>query len=291
MRRFLLSSALLLAGCSFADTTLWPTLTGEDPRGRLPAAPTPTATLLAGPSLQRPRPRDLSVELRRLQADQRQHDSALEIIRGDTELPAREAVSRLVALSTLATSDSALAQYLVQAARAEAAQPGAEGTQRQRFLDLERQAADAGAASDARIAEIGAEIASRSRALAAAPAPAPARGAASRRSPATPAAAPATAVPSAARRPLVTVRFDQPDVAYEQDVRFAVSRALQRRPDAVFDIVALSPPGSPPGEATRRNVAGMLKAAVAAGARADRLTLSFRTEPGVAGDEVRLFVR
>jgi len=43
------------------------------------------------------------------------------------------------------------------------------------------------------------------------------------------------------RRPLVVIRFDRPDVPYQQALYTAVSRALERRPEAAFDIVAVSP--------------------------------------------------
>ena len=43
------------------------------------------------------------------------------------------------------------------------------------------------------------------------------------------------------RRPLVVIRFDKPNVAYQQAVYNAVSRVLERRPDAAFDLVAVAP--------------------------------------------------
>ncbi len=42
------------------------------------------------------------------------------------------------------------------------------------------------------------------------------------------------------KRPLVVIRFDKPDVAYEPALYQALSRALERRPDATFDLVAVS---------------------------------------------------
>ena len=46
---------------------------------------------------------------------------------------------------------------------------------------------------------------------------------------------------AAAGSPLVVIRFDRPNPSYEQALYTAVSRAIERRPDAVFDLVAVSP--------------------------------------------------
>src|SRR3546814_4145350 len=37
------------------------------------------------------------------------------------------------------------------------------------------------------------------------------------------------------------LRFDRPDVEYQQALYTAVNRALERRPQAVFDLVAVAP--------------------------------------------------
>src|SRR5690606_8435478 len=44
-------------------------------------------------------------------------------------------------------------------------------------------------------------------------------------------------------RPLVKIRFDKPNVQYEQPVYMAVSDAMQKYPDARFEIVAVHPTG------------------------------------------------
>ena len=43
------------------------------------------------------------------------------------------------------------------------------------------------------------------------------------------------------RRPLVVVRFDRQDVPYQQALYSAVSKVLERRPNALFDLVAVAP--------------------------------------------------
>ena len=47
--------------------------------------------------------------------------------------------------------------------------------------------------------------------------------------------------PAISSRPLVVIRFDRKDVAYEQALYNAVSRALERRPGSTFSLVAIAP--------------------------------------------------
>src|SRR3546814_6499297 len=49
------------------------------------------------------------------------------------------------------------------------------------------------------------------------------------------------------------IRFDRPNVQYEQPLYSAVSRALERRPDAFFDVVAVSPQSGNAGRAALIN--------------------------------------
>src|SRR6202012_6007976 len=46
---------------------------------------------------------------------------------------------------------------------------------------------------------------------------------------------------AAAGTPLVVVRFDRPDVDYQQILYAALSQALQNRPNASFQVVAVAP--------------------------------------------------
>lgn len=114
---------------------------------------------------------------------------------------------------------------------------------------------------------------------------------------AAPAAAPRAATPTAGRRPLVVIRFDRPNVQYEQPLYSAVSRALERRPDAVFDVVAVSPQSSSAGRAAldtnaaRRNAQGVLRALTDMGLPTSRVALSATTAGDAETNEVRIFVR
>src|SRR3546814_19850362 len=61
---------------------------------------------------------------------------------------------------------------------------------------------------------------------------------------------------TAGRRPLVVIRFDRPDVPYEDPLFTAVTEALNRRPNAAFDLVPGVPPrGTPAHVALKANVA------------------------------------
>jgi len=113
-----------------------------------------------------------------------------------------------------------------------------------------------------------------------------------------PTAAPRSfAAQGADRRPLVVIRFDKPNVQYEQPLYSAVSRALERRPDAFFDVVAVSPQSGNAGRAAldtnaaRRNAQGVLRSLTDMGLPTSRVALSATTASDAQTNEVRIFVR
>ena len=97
------------------------------------------------------------------------------------------------------------------------------------------------------------------------------------------------------RRPLVVIRFDRKDVAYEQALYNAVSRALERRPSATFLLVALAP--NMGGAAriavnrnkARRNAENVLRSLQRFGLPPQRVSLSERTGPATS-TEVHLYI-
>ncbi|MBL8644243.1 MAG: hypothetical protein JNK21_09945 [Rhodospirillaceae bacterium] len=109
------------------------------------------------------------------------------------------------------------------------------------------------------------------------------------------AAAPArvAAAPTASfadRKPLVVIRFDKPDVAYEPALYQALSRALERRPDAVFDLVAVS--SSSAGSATaRRNAEGVMRSMTSMGLPGDRVIMASMSSAAATSPEVHVYVR
>ncbi len=114
---------------------------------------------------------------------------------------------------------------------------------------------------------------------------------------------PAPAVMSAptgalsAPRPLAKINFDKPDVAYEQPVYTAVNEALERYPNARFDLVAVH---STQGNAAqvaiestkaRRNAEKVLRALTQMGLGMDRIDLSYSESPNITDNEVHVFVK
>lgn len=99
-----------------------------------------------------------------------------------------------------------------------------------------------------------------------------------------------------ANRPLVVIRFHQGDVDYQQPVYNAVSAALESRPNATFDIVAISPLTGAEANvalsanAARERAADVKRTLVAMGLPARRLNVSAAAEAGVGGSEVHIFV-
>ena len=103
--------------------------------------------------------------------------------------------------------------------------------------------------------------------------------------------------PKAGERPLVVIRFDRPDIPYQQALYNAVSRALERKPNASFDLVAVSPKtGNAARSAlnttqTKRNAEAVLRTLADMGLPANRVKLSAMASPDVETNEVHIFVR
>ncbi len=112
-------------------------------------------------------------------------------------------------------------------------------------------------------------------------------------------AAPAASqVSSAARtRPLVVIRFDRPNVEYEQPLFTALSEALQRRPEATFELVGVTPERGTPAQvalnasAARKNTQSVLRALTSMGLPRNRVDLSATTSGEAQTSEVHVYVR
>ena len=114
-------------------------------------------------------------------------------------------------------------------------------------------------------------------------------------------AAPGAAAPGPAdasrRRPLVVIRFDRPNPSYEQALYSALSGALNRRPSATFDLVAVAPQQGTPVEVStaqnrsKRNAERVLRSMSEMGLPMDRVRLSAVTSPATQSNEVHVYVR
>ncbi len=99
------------------------------------------------------------------------------------------------------------------------------------------------------------------------------------------------------RRPLVVIRFDRTDVPYQQALYSAVSRVLERRPDAVFDLIAVAPAtGGAAREAvntnkSRRHAESVMRSLVDMGLPPGRVAITTRTLASAKVNEVHLYLR
>jgi hypothetical protein len=97
--------------------------------------------------------------------------------------------------------------------------------------------------------------------------------------------------------PLVVVKFDHPDVDYQQILYAALNQALQNRPGANFQVVAVSPTRGTAASVqiaqstARRHAQDVMRSMTDMGVPATRLAVASTTDPGATVSEVRVFVR
>ncbi len=102
---------------------------------------------------------------------------------------------------------------------------------------------------------------------------------------------------TAGRSPLVVIRFDRADVPYEQALYTAVSKTLERRPNAMFDLVAVAPTSGGSArialnsQKARQHAENVMRSLIEMGLPPNRVAVSARTEQQVANNEVHLYVR
>ncbi len=103
--------------------------------------------------------------------------------------------------------------------------------------------------------------------------------------------------PLSGPRPLAKIRFDRPNVDYEQPVYMAMNEALQRYPNARFDLVAVHPANGNAAEVAiestkaRRNAEKVLRTLTQMGLPMDRIDLSYNEDPQATANEVHIFVK
>lgn len=96
---------------------------------------------------------------------------------------------------------------------------------------------------------------------------------------------------------LARIRFDDPDVEYEQPLYTAVNEALKRDPATMFDLVAVHPAGGNAAQVaiestrSRRNAEKVLRTLTQMGLAADQVDLSYDQDDSIDTNEVRLYVR
>lgn len=104
-------------------------------------------------------------------------------------------------------------------------------------------------------------------------------------------------ISTAGRTPLVVIRFDRADVPYEQALYTAVSKTLERRPNAMFDLVAVAPTIGGAArialnsQKARQHAENVMRSLVEMGLPPNRVAVSAKTQQQAANNEVHLFVR
>ena len=97
-------------------------------------------------------------------------------------------------------------------------------------------------------------------------------------------------------RPLVVIRFDRDNVNYSNAVYQAVSRALDRYPQAIFTVMAVSPTGANAAEGAlassdaKRNADGVARTLSQLGVASGHIQLSQASSAGISSTEVRIYV-
>lgn len=109
--------------------------------------------------------------------------------------------------------------------------------------------------------------------------------------------APSPSADIRSRRPLVVIRFDRPNVPYQQAVYNAVSQVLDRRPGATFDLVAVAPGRGGTARVAleankaRRNAETVMRSLVDMGLPPSRVAMSSTTSDNATTNEVHIYVR
>lgn len=99
------------------------------------------------------------------------------------------------------------------------------------------------------------------------------------------------------RRPLVVIRFDRPDVPYQQAVYTAVKKARERMPSVRFDLVAVAPNRGSAAQIqlaqskSKQYAQDVMRTLSDMGLPTDVVTLSATTSASTATNEVHIYVR
>lgn len=102
--------------------------------------------------------------------------------------------------------------------------------------------------------------------------------------------------PVAQHRPLVVIRFDRPNVNYEEAVYNAVSQALDKYPGARFELVAVSPSRGNPAELAlasseaRKNGEAVMRSLTQMGLPVERIRLDAANSADVRNSEVHIYL-
>ncbi len=108
---------------------------------------------------------------------------------------------------------------------------------------------------------------------------------------------PVAAVPLSNPRPLVKIKFDQPNVEYEQAVYMAVNEAMQKYPNARFELIAVNPSAGNAAQVAiestraRRNAETVLRSLSQMGIDVNKIDLSTLQSAEARTNEVHIYIR
>jgi hypothetical protein len=98
-------------------------------------------------------------------------------------------------------------------------------------------------------------------------------------------------------KPLVVIKFDSPHVDYQQSLYAALNQALQTKPSAAFEVLAVAPTGQTASAvaaaqtSAKRHAHDVVQTMAQMGVPAGRVQVASSTDPTVQQSEVRVFVR
>jgi len=99
------------------------------------------------------------------------------------------------------------------------------------------------------------------------------------------------------RRPLVVIRFDRADPPYQRALYTAVSQVVEQRPNAQFDLVAVTPNQGTPADVAlnsskaKKQAESVLRSLTEMGLPPNRVSLSSMTSPSANTNEVHIYMR
>jgi hypothetical protein len=102
---------------------------------------------------------------------------------------------------------------------------------------------------------------------------------------------------TAGKRPLIVIRFDRDKVAYQQALYNTVSKVLEQRPNATFDLVGVAPTSGGKARVSlnsnkaRRHSENVLRSLIEMGLPPSRVAISARTALEARSNEVHLYLR
>lgn len=102
---------------------------------------------------------------------------------------------------------------------------------------------------------------------------------------------------TAGNRPLAKIRFDKPNVDYEQPLYVAVQNAIAKYPNARFELIAVHPTSGNAAQVAiestkaRRNAEKVLRDLTQMGLSMNQIDLSYSPMPEARSSEVHLYIR